>query len=171
MFKIPFAGLELGKHEFEFEIDDKFFSFFEYSIVEKASLKAQVNLNKLEAMLQLHFHIEGTVGLECDTCLKEVNYPLDVEEDVAVKFEREDWNEEEKNEDIIVLSDHDHELDIKNLLYEYITVAIPYYPKCEMAGEECDPEMTKIIHKDLSPENKEEEIDPRWEKLKRIKNN
>src|SRR5699024_11013151 len=100
-----------------------------------------------------------------------IGYPLSLEEQIAVKFERENWSEEEENDEVMILSDQEHELSIVKLLYDYINVAIPYYPKCEMVDRACDPEMMKIITKDLSPNKNEENIDPRWEKLKRIKNN
>jgi len=170
-YKIPFAGLELGRHEFEFKVNDKFFSFFEYSIVQRANLEVMVKLVKQETMLLLTFQIEGTVMLQCDTCLSEIEYPLSLEEQLAVKFERENWSEEEENDEVMVLSNQEHELNIVKLLYDYINVAIPYYPKCEMVDKACDPEMMKIIRQDLSPNKSEENIDPRWEKLKRIKNN
>jgi hypothetical protein len=37
-FSIPFTGLKLGKHQFEYIINDAFFDEFEYSLVKKADL-------------------------------------------------------------------------------------------------------------------------------------
>ena len=52
-FSIPFTGLKIGKHQFEFEIDKSFFDAFEYSLVKEGHLKAAVELDKQETMLIL----------------------------------------------------------------------------------------------------------------------
>jgi uncharacterized metal-binding protein YceD (DUF177 family) len=53
---------------------------------------------------------------------------------------------------------------------------VPPYPKCSENGDgiECDPEMLGRIQNEeisSSEEDNEENIDPRWEALKNIKNN
>ena len=60
-FSIPFTGLKIGKHQFDFEIDNAFFDAFEYSRVKKGSLKVDVELDKQETMLILQIHIAGTI--------------------------------------------------------------------------------------------------------------
>ena len=61
-YSIPFTGLKLGKHQFDYVITDAFFDEFEYSLVKKADLKCEVELEKQETMLILNFHINGTIG-------------------------------------------------------------------------------------------------------------
>ncbi|MFD2144668.1 hypothetical protein [Mucilaginibacter antarcticus] len=34
-YSIPFTGLALGKHHFEFDVKDDFFAEFDYSLVKK----------------------------------------------------------------------------------------------------------------------------------------
>lgn len=46
IFEIPFVGLKVGVHEFDFEIDDKFFESLPYSLIERGSLKAFLSLEK-----------------------------------------------------------------------------------------------------------------------------
>ncbi len=66
-YRIPFSGLAAGKHEFDFEIDDKFFDCYEHSLVKKGKLKADVELQKQENMLVVNFHIYGMIQLSCDS--------------------------------------------------------------------------------------------------------
>lgn len=172
-YRIPFSGLTTGKHNFEFEIDDKFFDCYEHSLVKKGQLKAEVVLQKQENMLVVNFHIYGTTKLTCDVCLEEFDAPQDFQERVLVKFADDDWNQE--TEEVIVLSKTDYELDIANLLYEYINVRVPYYSKCAKQGDgvSCDPAMlaklgTAEVETDIDTEEK---TDPRWDILKKIKNN
>ncbi|GHE23634.1 YceD family protein [Sphingobacterium griseoflavum] len=173
-YRIPFSGLSAGKHEFDFEIDDKFFDCYAHSLVKKGKLDAKVDLQKQENMLVVNFHIYGIIQLSCDVCLADFDAPLDFEERALVKFTDEDW--ESNTEEVLVLSKTDYELDIAELLYEYINVRVPYYSKCTEQGVNlsCDPEMLAKINVDSTEEqedNNEEKIDPRWDILKNIKNN
>lgn len=171
-YKIPFSGLAGGKHDFEFDIDDEFFSFFEYSLVKQVDLKANVSLVKQENMLVVNFLIEGTIKLTCDVCLSLIDTPIRLEERLLVKFSREDWDDE--TEEVVVLSKQDHELDLVNILYEYINVSVPLFVKCDPSiGQNCDTDMLNRIEKesDFPNDIESSDIDPRWEILKKIKNN
>ena len=173
-YRIPFSGLATGKHNFEFEVDDKFFDCYEHSLVKKGQLQVDVELQKQENMLIVNFHIHGTIRLTCDVCLSEFDAPLDFQERTLVKFTDDDWNQE--TEEVIVLSKTDYELDIAGLLYEYINVRVPYYSKCSEQGLDitCDTEMLSKLSASLDAEENtdtEEKTDPRWDILKKIKNN
>lgn len=174
-YRIPFTGLSLGKHDFEFTIDKAFFDCYEYSIVKDGTLKAAVNLHKQENMMVLKFHITGTVALTCDVCLSTFPAKTDIEERLIVKFT--DEGIAESTEEIMVLAKHEHELDLANLLYEYINVSVPYYTKCSKQGENitCDQTVVAKLN-DLTPEQQEQQeeekqTDPRWDALKNIKYN
>ncbi|MBD1430392.1 MULTISPECIES: YceD family protein [Sphingobacterium] len=171
-YRIPFSGLAAGKHDFEFEINDKFFDCYEHSLVKKGNLTANVSLQKQEAMLIVNFDIQGTIKLNCDVCLAEFDAPVSFQERIIVKFINEEWDNE--TDEVIILNKTDHELDIANLLYEYINVQVPYYTKCTEQGVNitCDPEMlAKISSEEEGSDIEEENIDPRWAALKNIKNN
>ncbi|WP_437920838.1 YceD family protein [Sphingobacterium sp. LRF_L2] len=173
-YRIPFSGLSRGKHEFEFEIEDKFFDCYEHSLVKKGTLQALVSLQKQENMLVVNFHITGMIQLTCDVCLTEFDSPVEFEERVLVKFSEDDWAD--NTEEVLTLSKTDYELDIAELLYEYINVRVPYYSKCseQGIGISCDPEMLAKLSNETETteeENTEEKIDPRWDILKNIKNN
>ena len=173
-YRIPFSGLSTGEHIFDFEIDDTFFDCYEHSLVKKGKLKADVKLQKQENMLIVNFHIYGNINLTCDVCLKNFEAPLDFQERLLVKFTDDDWSGE--TEEVLVLSKTDYELDIAELLYEYINVRVPYYSKCSEQGinESCDPEMlAKLSNPDDDEPDTDttENTDPRWDILKNIKNN
>lgn len=170
-YKIPFSGLASGKHDFEFEIDNKFFDCFEFSIVKKGKLIAKVALQKQENMLVVNFDINGYIELSCDTCLSIFDAPTSIQERLIVKFEQEEWDNE--TEEVVILNKTDHELDISTLLYEYINVQVPNYAKCNEQGKgiSCDPSMLAHLVTNTRSTASEQTIDPRWETLKNIKNN
>jgi len=173
-YRIPFSGLSTGKHSFDFEIDEKFFACYEHSLLQDGNLKAVVVIQKQENMLIANFDIQGTLKLTCDVCLSTFDSPVHIKERALVKFSDEDWNED--TDEVVTLSKNDYELDIAPLLYEYINVTAPPYPKCSENGDgiTCDPEMLDRIQNEeesSSEEDNDENIDPRWEALKNIKNN
>ncbi|WP_462268162.1 YceD family protein [Mucilaginibacter sp.] len=167
-YSIPFTGLKLGKHEFDYAITDAFFDEYEYSLVKKADLQCHVELDKQETMLILDFHIKGTVGKTCDRCLAAFPLPLELNEQQIAKFSEEEIDEDEE---IITLSRKDHEIDIAGLLYEYITVAVPFVGTCGNEGDTpfCDKEMLDRLNKLAGSENENKGTDPRWDVLKNIK--
>lgn len=171
-FSIPFTGLKLGKHQFEFDIDKSFFDAFEYSLVKDGALKATVDLDKQETMLILHFHIWGTIQLNCDKCLAEFAQPIELKERQIVKFAEDDLASDDI--EIIMLNKKESAIDVSEMIYEFINVAIPYINNCKQAGNGsvCDPEMIATLAKLASGTaeiEEEQSDDPRWEALKKLK--
>ena len=109
-YKIPFSGLNAGKHNFDFEINKKFFDCFEHSLVKDGDLIVNVELQKQENLLILNFTITGKIQLSCDVCLSEFPSPITVKERILVKFTDDDWTD--NTEEVLVLSKSDHELDL-----------------------------------------------------------
>lgn len=170
-YSIPFTGLKLGIHHFEFEVKDSFFDEFEYSLVKSGKLKVALELEKQETMMILNFQIQGLIQLGCDVCLANYPYPVDFSERQIVKMSGED-NVEDDTEEIIVLKRSDTEINVSTLIYEFINLSAPYISRCEDEGntEWCDRQMIEKL-KQLAPGPKEEieDVDPRWEALKNIK--
>lgn len=167
-YSIQFSGLKLGKHLFEYDINDSFFDEFDYSLVKKASLKCTVELEKQETMLILNFHITGHLDLNCDRCLAQYPQPVDIHEQQVAKFSEEEIDEDEE---IITLGKNDHEINIAGLLYEYINVAVPFIAVCSDEGNTpyCDKEMLDSLSKLTVNNEQTEQPDPRWEALKKFK--
>lgn len=170
-YRVPFSGLKLGKHEFDYEIDERFFSEFEYSLVKDGKLTVALTLEKQETMLILDFHIRGEIFPACDVCLANFPSVIDVEERMLAKYT--DENLEDDTEEIIVLNRNDYEIDVAPLIYEYITLAVPYINRCDDEGNTtyCDKEMIARLEQLASPTEEQEttDDDPRWEALKKIK--
>jgi uncharacterized protein len=165
-YSIPFTGLALGKHVFEYDIKDDFFNEFEYSLVKKADLKCIVELDRQETMLILTFDIKGVIGTECDKCLAEYPLQANIHEKQIVKFSEEEIDE---NEEIITLNKNDHEIMIASLIYEYINVAVPFIKTCGNEGKTpyCDKEMLQKLNA-FSVTSEQSESDPRWDALKKF---
>ena len=173
-YEISFFGLKVGQHEFEFEIDQKFFECFEKSEIKTGNLKAKVVLNKQPGLLELNIRIVGYVQVVCDRCLEDFDMTLKCKGELYVKF---GGSYEEIDEKVIVLKANAHHLNLSQFLYEYIHLSIPYkrvHPDDENGNSTCNKEMLNLIQESSFEEEKQEETDPRWKGLidlqKKIKN-
>ncbi len=171
-YSIPFAGLKEGKHTFEYEISASFFKLFEQPLVEDGNIKANVELNKSSALLTLSFEVEGVVKSICDNCLETMTLNVANTAQMYIKFGEE---YDEPTDEIIVLPHEEHEVNVAQLIYEYICVSLPIrhvHPDDENGNATCNPEMLNQLDNYLVEETTEEEqdeyIDPRWEALKNL---
>ena len=167
-FSIPFTGLKLGKHQFEYNVNDTFFDEFEYSLVKKANILCKVELERQETMLILNFGISGTIDTNCDRCLAQYPQQVDIREQQVAKFSEGAIGEDEE---IIILTKNDHEINIAGLIYEYINVAMPFITVCNDEGNTpyCDKEMLDNLNKLSANTEQNEQPDPRWDVLKKFK--
>jgi uncharacterized protein len=164
-FSIPFAGLTTGSHQFEFEIDDKFFEAFENSVINHAKVHVDLDFNKAETVLTLTFRLKGSIHLVCDRCLGEFDSPVDTTQVMLVRFGEPGVGE---TDDIIVISHNDSHLDIAQHIYDYLSLQVPIrvvHPDNEAGDSGCDPE---FLEKLMNEEREKESIDPRWEILKSL---
>jgi uncharacterized metal-binding protein YceD (DUF177 family) len=168
-FTIKFVGLKLGEHCFEYQIDKKFFEHFEYDEFNDANIDARVNLNKKTTLLEFSFEIFGTVNVNCDLTNEPFNQEIQNQFNLVVNF-GEEYNDE--NDEILIIPHGEYEINISQYLYELIVLSVPskrVHPGVKDGTLESD-----ILKKleELSPKGKEdnelEEIDPRWNILKKL---
>jgi uncharacterized metal-binding protein YceD (DUF177 family) len=172
-FKIPFVGLKLGKHEFRFTLDNSFFGSLGIEpsnlLVSRGELSALVLFDKQqENIFHLDFYIDGTLVLNCERCLDDFNYSLDIHETLLVKIGEEDFDDP----DILIIPKNEFQLNVAPLIYEFISLALPLiqvHPLDSAGNPECNNETAEVIKRFQNPEI-HEILDPRWEALKNLKN-
>jgi len=172
-YSIHFKGLKVGKHTFNFEVDNAFFEAFEESEIKHGKLDVDVKLNKQNQMIDLNITIDGTVEVTCDRCLEEFDIPISYEGSLYVKFSE---TRSEEDSEIIILSTDDSEINISQYIYESICLSLPIQRYHGMKGtkSKCNKEMLeKLKSLSVKKAKKEDndEIDPRWSKLKDIELN
>ena len=170
-YTIPFVGLKLGKHHFDYQIDKSFFELFEYDDFNDANVQLDLVLEKKTTLLELHFEVSGSVNVNCDLTNEPYDQELDSEYTLVVKF-GEEYNDD--FEDIVILPHGEFEINVAQYIYEQIILSMP--AKCIHPGVEDGTLDSDILKKleELSPKSIEEkeisseEIDPRWDKLKKL---
>ena len=169
-FIIQFVGLKIGKHHFEYKIEQAFFDYFEYTEFNSVNVDINVELEKKSTLLELRFKASGFVNVNCDLTNEPYDQAIENEFDLVVKF-GDEYNDE--NVDILMVPHGTYEVSIQQYIYELIVLAVPI--KRLHPGIEDGTLSSDILEKleELSPKlkddkEKEEDIDPRWNTLKKL---
>jgi uncharacterized metal-binding protein YceD (DUF177 family) len=163
-FVIPFFGLKNGLHHYKYNISDEFFENFPFSEVIKGKLQVNVILEKQERMLVFEFEIDGYANVMCDRCSGYYDQPVKGRKKLIVKFGEE---KHEETDEILILPESQHQINISSFIYEYIILMLPYkriHPYNKEGNSTCNPE---IIRK-LEEHSKNRPSDSRWDVLKNI---
>ncbi|HJC93564.1 MAG TPA: DUF177 domain-containing protein [Candidatus Phocaeicola excrementigallinarum] len=170
--------------EYEFTLDDQFFTELEVSDIHKGNVEACLTVRKALGAYLLDFHIEGVVTVTCDRCLDDLALPVSVDNSLKVKLGTE-YSEEE---DLITIPEEDGFINVAWLVYEFVALSLPM-KKVHLPGE-CNETMMKALNEHACVSSLEigfdarteedsaegfsgvgRETDPRWDELKKILDN
>ena len=165
-FEIQFSALKLGSHQFKFDIEDSFFTLFDYSEIEKANISTSITLVKKATLLQLDFAITGHLTLACDRCTEDYQQEINQHFELIVKFS--DIVESVESDEILILSRNEHTLSLSRYIYEFAHLSLPS-KRTHQSLDECNPKMLEHIEQMGLTEDIDDTIDPRWENLKQLK--
>lgn len=123
-------------------------------------------------MLELGFVANGTINVNCDVTNEPFDLPIKNEFFLVVKF-GEEYNNE--NEEILIIPYGEYEINVQQYIYELIVLGVPskrVHPGVEDGTLESDilEKLEELSPKEKTLENDNEEIDPRWDKLKNLLN-
>jgi len=170
-FNVNIIGLSNKVHHFDYQFGDEFFAHYGTRLVSTGSFEATVDLDKHETFIEAIFKVKGTAELVCDRSLDPFDYPVEFEKKIMFKYG--DTNEELSDEIIMIHRDTDS-LELGQYLYEFIGLEIPIkklHPRYqdEPDGENAEGKLIYTSGETSHDPDSDEDIDPRWEKLKKLK--
>jgi uncharacterized metal-binding protein YceD (DUF177 family) len=170
---IPFVGLKVGEHEFNFDFSEKFFKKHEVLESPKGRIKAIVHLTKSATILSFAIRLEGELHIQCDRCLDFFKFPIHYRDRFVVKFGE---NIEDSTDEIWIINPNEHELDLEQYFFECLGLSLPIqrvHPDDADGDSSCNMEMLNILGSHTSRNHEENKTDPRWNALKNLldKNN
>jgi uncharacterized metal-binding protein YceD (DUF177 family) len=194
IYKIPLKALAIGNHTFNYELDTEYFKKIDSQEVQRGKVLAKVLVVNNGSNYVINFDLEGIIQVPCDRCLDDMDLPVHQKGRLIVKFGQ---TYSEESDEIIVIPEIEGEINISWFLYEFIALSIPMkhvhaHGKCNrfMAStlkkhlansSEDDEDAEEIQEIDNVLENSElindfddsdsEQTDPRWDELKKIKDN
>jgi len=149
----------------DFAIDDDFFERVEATLVRRGRLNVGLDIQKISGYFELKFHTEGVVTLACDLCLDDMEVPVKSDNLLTVTL----GDEYEENDDLVTVPSDEGTIDVAWFIYEFIALSVPI--RHVHAPGKCNEAMIRILAEHSaarSSEEQKEDIDPRWNKLKKL---
>jgi uncharacterized metal-binding protein YceD (DUF177 family) len=155
-FIIPFVGLNIGTHRYEFKIDKSFFEGVENTLIEDANVLVELAFEKKETMMIAEFSLSGTVATPCDRCNDPMEMAIHGDYRIVYKF----GTEISEDENLIVLHPETFELDISAPIYELLVISLPARKIHPEGG--CNEEVMGLYNKYIVNANEPDE-DDEWD--------
>lgn len=172
MFNVNIIGLSNKVHEFDYQFGKEFFDHYGTEVISEGKFSAQVSLDKHETFIEATFKISGVATLICDRSLDPFEQPISVTKKIMFKYGEAD---QELSDEIIMIHRDTDTLELGQYIYEFIGLEVPMkklHPRYQNEPETGEEVEGKIIYssgeKDFDADNGDD-IDPRWEKLKKLK--
>ena len=168
---IEIFQLKAGIHHYDFEIKDSFFQLMGTSLIEKGNLRAQVILDKNTDFFKLNFLIKGHVNLICDRSLEEFEQYIDLNKSLIIRYGDKT---KEVSDDLETITSDTLTIDLGKYIYEYIGLEIPYkklHPKFRDQASANDQDPLVYQTETYKKSDLEDDIDPRWKALLKLKDN
>ncbi len=167
-FTIPFVGLKLGEHLFNFKINNTFFTNFDFEDFNSAAINLEVVLLKKPTLLEFTIQFKGFVNINCDVSNEAYDQDISGEYHFVVKFGDEFNND---NDELLIIPHGSHQVNIQQYIYETIVLSLPVkkiHPGV-INGTLKSEILSKLEEHSLNKttENKDE-VDPRWDTLKKL---
>lgn len=165
--KIDLKKLEDGITTLTIPLDDEFFQSVNGLEVSRGKVDAALSIRKTENYFELTSHLTGMVVIPCSRCLDDMEQPIDTTNRLTIKF-GEEYTEDD---DLVIVPEHEGILDIAWFLYEYIALDIPIQHVHETG--KCNVAMIKVLEEHSAIRSSDgggnDEIDPRWNELLKLK--
>ena len=176
-YKIDLKGMQTDSAKYEFVLDNLYFAHIDGPEVQKGKVNVTLTVKRTSRAFELSFQTEGMVSVPCDRCLDDME---------LVKFGHE---YAEEGDNLIVIPEEEGEINVAWFMYEFVALSIPM--KHVHAPGKCNKAVTSKLNKHLKTnanedsddtfdsggddivieEEVEEQIDPRWNELKKILDN
>ena len=173
-YRIPAAAFRAEEASFDWDLGPDFFNLFDQ---EHDPILGQfhvgLELHKLGGIATLEFTIEGTYQTECDRCTVMINLPISGQYQLIVK----PGDPAESTDEIIFVDAEAPELNVGQLLYDFILLSIPISHRIEgcetMTPSPCDSSILAYLsqnNENFKPSD-EDESSSLWDKLKNVMKN
>ena len=145
-YVIPLNGWAAGEREYRWQADNKFFQKFDNTEILDAAVEVEARAVKSGHYIGVDLDIQGRVTVACDRCLEDLQLPVEAHPAFSVKFGEEVSSEEEMREgsrEILFLSASDTDLDLSQVIYDYVCLSLPMQRVHEEGG--CNPDTVRFL--------------------------
>ena len=182
--KLTFSSLPIGKQDFNYHIDGKFFNEIEASEVRSGSVDVALCVtHSQEGIYELDFVCNGIIIIPCDRCLDDMEHQVDTSYHLTVKMGDA---LDESIDNVLVIPSSWRTLDLSPIVRDTVLLTIPMM-HAHSPGD-CNQEMLGRLSEHTpqsfnsdedflqAPQSEqsatgEDDIDPRWAALKQLLDN
>ena len=190
-YKIDLKNLPGETATYSYVLDQRFFDAIDHEEVRKGNVEVELTVRRTVDAYEFNFHLVGTIQIPCDRCLDEMNQEIDTKDRLIVKF-GEEYSEE--SDELVIIPEDEGAINIAWYLYEFIVLNIPMKHvhesgKCnkvmtskyrkhqavQVSDDDDDSDDDDLSVDDLSDDNDssddlaQQDTDPRWDELKKLK--
>ena len=190
-YKIDLKNLPNETTTYSYVLDQKFFDAIDHEEVRKGNVKAELTVRRTVDAYEFNFYLFGSIQIPCDRCLDEMSQEIDTTDRLIVKL-GEEYSED--SDELVTIPQDEGAINIAWYLYEFIVLDIPIkhvheQGKCNKTmvskyrqhqavsvsdGDDQDDAEDDLLGGDLNDDDSiddssEENTDPRWDELKKLK--
>lgn len=167
--EIDLLAMKEDSLEASYMFDNEYFEALDDAQIQSGKVNARASIRKAATgEFALALTVEGTVTVQCDLCLDDMEQPIKGESSYIVKLGQEPSEDDE----IIMVDENEGILSTAWLFYETIALAIPI--KHVHAPGKCNDAMTQKLMELSATRSGDEDadnaVDPRWAALAGLKN-
>lgn len=186
-FKLPLKSLPVGSHDFDYHLDKEFFQNMENSDIRDGNIDVHTTVVNKGHYYDLSFDIKGELTLICDRCLDEMQFPVETQYHIIVKY-GPDFNDD--SDELLEIPESDNFLNVAYMIYDTIVLEIPIKHVHPLG--KCNRAMSSLLRKHRAPGSLDDDSelqdellddelldetdsttssDPRWDALKNLTDN
>ena len=165
MIKIKVSNLSNGRFDYDFEGKASDLDIFEPYV---GNFKTNVALTKFDSQIILDAETGIPANLICDRCAKEFQSVIKSNYRMVFLFRVNFDDEESEKEEVVYIHLETDKIELDKDIRDYAVLAVPMKNLC---SDDCKGLCTKC-GKNLNDSNcncTEENIDPRWEPIQKLK--
>jgi uncharacterized metal-binding protein YceD (DUF177 family) len=174
-YDIAFVGLKQGIHEYQYQVNDKFFEAYQPQDFRRCKANIKLTLDKQNGFMLLKFEIGGALEVTCDRCGSNI-LPMNLwdEFNVVIRFaeEPDSMNEQEEDPDVYYIARGESHLHIADWIFEFVNLSIPMQRMCsedKMGSQFCNNDVLDMLRKGEDEPGRSE--NPIWKGLEKLKKN
>ena len=180
--KLRLRSLPFDTQEFNYHLDSDFFNQVEKTEVRTSSVDITLQVTRsTENTYLMHMTCTGWIVIPCDRCLEDLKLNVDTEYRLTIRQEGELLDD--SRDEVLLVPEKWSEFDLTDIIRDTVLLTIPIVHVHDEGM--CDPEMMKRLGEhwtDIEPdidgdkpldddESTGDNIDPRWEALRQLKDN
>ena len=172
--KLKLKTLPFGTHAIDCHLDESFFNIDEQNEVRRADVNVNLKVTrKSETTYRLEIACNGSLTIPCDRCLDDLDLPVEI--DYALNVEQMGTELDDTSDELLIVPSEWRELDAAPIVRDTVLLAIPM-THCHENEDDCNADMLELLDSHLAEavpdddsQSETTSTDPRWEALKKLK--